>query len=609
YVVVPKARLSRPTRSMVSLLSELGGLTRDIQNYIRDVDREGRLFEQSFCTELKAEMSDYYKLVSDIEGRLFKAPRSLWPGESQLGVTLRRMYCWTTEARQKLRLMATAIVKVQEGKGGGDVLSTISTLVDDGDPFIQAFAQQLLKTASAPFNHILVSWITDGELVDPYKEFFIREREGRRDMFWSEKYTVASDMIPVHINGEMTRKIFQIGRSLNFLRVACDDAQWVAEGGPRTQLTGDISDPRTLETFVYRSSSMVNERLMSVLRDKFGLVSHIEAIRRYLLFEQGDFALALMEVLENQMDRSGQNIMAHDLSAVLSSAVRSSNAQYEDPDRLSAIVLTFREENAQLRGWDEVALKYNLSAPLSYVIPRSTMRQYFEVSHFLLRLKRVEHSLHTIWRQQMTEARAQLRAEELQRRKGDTKTAEGQGPLRRAMRQSAIACSEMIQFFHQVQRYIALNVIEGAWGEFIESTSGRSGEIDIDKWNESHTKYVNIIHNVVCGGSGPGFQRNLAGIFNTALQFIAVVRELYSEQALGLRRSDSRSSTKENHETMSERFQRIMGGSKPGSSTPPADSAAKQAERVNTIVLRFKDQVKDIMRVLSHNTTSDLQFL
>ncbi|KAJ2143208.1 hypothetical protein IW136_001725 [Coemansia sp. RSA 678] len=610
YTVNPEVKLSRPTRAMVTLLSELGGLTRDIQSYISEVERDGRLFEQSFCTELKVEMSTYYKLVSEIEGRLFKVPRTLRPGESQLGVTLRRMYCWTTEARQKLRLMATAIAKVQEGSGGGTVLSTISTLVDDGDPFIQTFAKRLLKTASAPFNHILVSWVTDGELVDPYKEFFIRERESRRDMFWSEKYTVASDMIPVHISGDMTRKIFQIGRSLNFLRVACDDAQWVAEGGPRTQLTGDISDTSDLEAFVYRSSSMVNERLMSVLRDKFDLMGHIEAIRRYLLFEQGDFALALMEVLENQMDRSGRSVMAHDLSAVLSSATRSSNAQHENPDRLSAIVLTFQEEGTKNRGWNEVTLTYNLTAPLSYVIPRSTMRQYFEVSHFLLRLRRIEHSLHTIWRHQMTESRAYLRSEELQRRRGTARDGDKQAdPLRQAMRQSSIACSEMIQFFHQVQRYIALNVIEGAWGEFIESTKE---EIDIDSWNDAHSKYVDVIHEVVCGGSGPGFQRNLSGIFETTLRFISAVKELYNEQALSARRAASGAGApaKENRESLSERLMRLRtSGNLFGSGQAAADPAAEHASQVRSTILRFKEQVKDIMRVLSHNTTSDLQFL
>ncbi|KAJ2745806.1 Microtubule-nucleating Tub4p (gamma-tubulin) complex component [Coemansia sp. BCRC 34301] len=622
YTIRPDTHLSRPTRSMVASLSELGGLTKDIQGYIGHVDDRGRLFEQSFCTELKAEMTDYYKLVADIESRLFKGPRTLRPGESPLGVTLRRMFNWTIEARQKLRLMAMAIAKVQEGKGGGDILSTISTLVDDGDPFIQSFAQRLLKTASAPFNNILVRWVTDGELVDPYREFFIREREGRRDMFWSEKYTVASDMIPVHINREMTRKIFQIGRSLNFLRVACDDAEWVATDGPRTQIVegSDLSDPSHLESFVYRSSVMVNARLMSVLKEKFGLMGHIMAMRRYLLFEQGDFALALMEVLDNQIDRSGKNIMAHDLSAVLSSAVRSSNAQYENQDHLSAMLLTFSEEGAKHRGWDEVSLMYTLSAPLSYVVPKLALRQYVEVSQFMIRLKRVEHMLHSIWRQQMTEARSYLRSEELQRRKasagdgGDLGARGSEDAMRQAMRQSAIACSEMVQFFHQVQRYISLNVIEGAWGEFLEtttSTADKAGdvcEIDIDKWNEAHSKYIGVVHDVVCGsGGGMGFQRNLAGIFDTAFQFIAVVREMYSERTLSSRRGTPSVTSP----SLSDRLQQYRSSAAGASQQAggASASASEHVSRVRTVVARFKEQVKTIMRVLSHNTASDLHFL
>ncbi|KAJ2818272.1 Microtubule-nucleating Tub4p (gamma-tubulin) complex component, partial [Coemansia erecta] len=506
-----------------------------------------------------------------------------------------------------LRLMATAIAKVKAGKGGGDVLSIINTLVDDGDPFIHSFAERLLKTASAPFNHILVSWVADGELVDPYKEFFIHEREDRRDRFWTEKYTVASDMIPVHISGEMARKIFQIGRSLNFLRVACDDAQWVVEGGPRTQLTGDISDAGNLETFVYRSSSMVNGRLMNVLRDKFDLMGHVEAIRRYLLFEQGDFALALMEVLENQTDRSNNNVMAHDLSAVLSSATRSSNAQYENADHLSALVLTFKDDSDKdNRGWDQVTLMYNLSAPLSYVIPRSTMRQYFEISHFLLKLKRVEHALHAIWRQQMTESRAYLRSEELQRRKGAAKDMDQQqDPVRQAMRQSSIACSEMIQFFHQVQRYIALNVIEGAWGAFIEATTGES---DVDSWNNAHSRYVSIIYDVVCGSNGPGFQGNLAKIFNIASQFIAAVKTLYSEHTLSARRARA-ASPKEDRNSLSARLKRTPGAGSLFSGQSTADPVAQNVDSVNEAIVKFGKEVREIMQMLSHNTTSDLQFL
>ncbi|KAJ2078662.1 hypothetical protein H4R24_004317 [Coemansia sp. RSA 988] len=633
YTVRPDINISRPTREMVALVSELGVLARDIQEYTGSVDEQGRLFEQSFSAELKSEMSEYYRLVSEIEGKLFKAPRTLRPGESQLGVTLRRMFSWTIEARQRLRLMATAIGKVREGKGGGDVLSAISTLADDGDPFVQTFARRLLKTASAPFNSILVSWVTDGELVDPYEEFFIRERDGRRDMLWGEKYIVVPDMIPVHINGDVTRKIFQIGRSLNFLRVACGEAQWVAEDGPRTQLAGDISDASDLEAFVCRSAAMVNSRLMSVLRDKFDLMAHVEAVRRYLLFEQGDFAQALLEVLDNQVGRSGNTIMAHDLSAAMSSVLRSSTMQHEDPQRLAALSLIFAEERTgRDRSWDDVAVSYTLSPPLNYVIPRTAMRKYFEVGRFLLRLKRIEHALHAIWRQQMTEARAHLRSLELQKRR-DHSTTTGYGAAgdlqsdtRKVMRECSIACSEMVQFFQQVQRYISLNVIEGAWAKFLKATTA-SNDLGVDSWNEAHTRYVSVIHDFVCGGtsnSARGFQRNLANIFAVASQFIVVARELYSENTLNMRRAASKeSSTKDSgsaldgRSSLADRLQRLRTTANPyNGAQVPVEPSTEQAGRadhattdVHEIISRFRKEVRGILGALSRTTSGDLPFL
>ncbi|KAJ2776436.1 hypothetical protein H4R18_005674 [Coemansia javaensis] len=632
YAVRADVRLSRPTRAMVGLVAELGVLARDIQDYTDAVDRQGRLFEQSFCTEIKGEMAEYYRLVADMEARLFKAPRALRPGESQMGATLRRMHCWTAEARQRLRLLATAIGKVQDGRGGGAVLSAISTLVEDGDPFVQAFAQRLLKTASAPFNSILVSWVTDGELVDPYGEFFIQERADRHDMLWGERYTVAPDMIPVHINGEMTRRIFQIGRSLNFLRVACDDAQWVAERGPRTLLAGDIADVGDLDTFVCRSAALVNGRLMSVLRERFDLMGHVGAIRRYLLFEKGDFALALMEVLDNQDDHAGKRIMAHDLSAVLSSAVRSANVQHERADRLAALALVFAaaDDDAEQhgRGWDDVSLSYNLSPPLSYVVPRPTMRKYMDVSRFLLKLKRAEYALHLIWHQQMTGSRSQLRSEELQQRRrlgsaGEASAAaaaaDAESPaVRKAMREGTIACTEMIQFFQQVQRYISLNVIEGAWARFAKATTttrddggGDTGDLGIDAWNAAHSKYVASVHDVVCGARG--FQHSLDSVLGTASQFITVMKELYSERTLGARRAASPAAPRTRQSlSMADRLQQLRANVRlhgSGSPPPAADPAAEHAARVHSTVARFRSQVREILGAMSRATMGELPFL
>ncbi|KAJ2759844.1 Microtubule-nucleating Tub4p (gamma-tubulin) complex component, partial [Coemansia nantahalensis] len=326
-------------------------------------------------------------------------------------------------------------------------------------------------------------------------------------------------------------------------------------------------------------------RLMSVLKTRFDLMGHVEAIRRYLLFEKGDFALALMEVLDNQESHAGKSIMAHDLSAVLSSAVRSSNAQHESPERLAALALVLPEEAGHGCGWDEVALSYNLSAPLSYVVPKHTMEKYFAVSRFLLKLKRIEYALHSVWHHQMTGSRSQLRSEDLLKRRSGAGAPPDRSlaAVRKAARESTIACSEMIQFFQQVQRYLSLNVIEGAWAKFLKATSGNSGELGIDLWNAAHSKYIGSIHDVVCGGrdGGRGFQHSLASILGTTAQFITAVKELNSENALAARRA-----------------------------APDARTGlAEHTARVHATATRFRDQVKDILRVMSRTTAGELPFL
>ncbi|KAJ1893826.1 Microtubule-nucleating Tub4p (gamma-tubulin) complex component [Kickxella alabastrina] len=613
YVIRADLRLSRPTRAMATSICELGAMARTIQEYIAWVDASGKLSEQSFSAELRAEMTVYFAVVADVEARVAQVPRGLRAGESAEGATLRRVLGWTADARLRLRLMVEAIAGVRGGAGGGVLLSTISELVDDGDPFTQAFARRLLRTASAPFTAILVRWVTTGELQDPYAEFFVRESAEPRA--WAKRFRVVRDMIPVHYDRVLTRKIFQVGRSLAFLRGSCADADWVRSDAPQPTAE-EADDPRRLEAFVYRAAGVVNARLMLVLRDRFGLARHVAAMRRLLMFEQGDFALALLEVLDRHIARAPRQIMAHDLSAALDSAVRSSNAQFEPPEHLASLVLALDDPQADalaegssvLESWENVSLRYSLDDPLTHVIDAETLGRYAEISRFLLKLKRIDYALSAVWRQQMTEARSLQRSAELHRRK-DTHVsaapaAEVADVVHRAVRESTIALSEMIQFFHQVQRYISLNVIEGAWAHFLAST--QADDIDVDGWNDAHDLYVRTIHGVVCGSAGLGFQRQVESIIATAFQFVSVVKELHGERTLASRANAGVPPVVDKRMSVEDRLIMIRGGHK---GTVHGEVFREHASRVSTVVARFRTQVRDLIRVLSHNTTSDLQFL
>lgn len=56
---------------------------------------------------------------------------------------------------------------------GGALLTSLHARTSNGDPFIRTVSSRLLKTLSVPFFATLASWIYQGELRDPFGEFFV----------------------------------------------------------------------------------------------------------------------------------------------------------------------------------------------------------------------------------------------------------------------------------------------------------------------------------------------------------------------------------------------------------------------------------------------------
>ena len=66
-----------------------------------------------------------------------------------------------------------------------------------GNPYIQALLNRILKYVLVPLIHFIKRWIYYGEINDPYEEFFIKENlQIKNEKLWRYKYTVDVDMIP-----------------------------------------------------------------------------------------------------------------------------------------------------------------------------------------------------------------------------------------------------------------------------------------------------------------------------------------------------------------------------------------------------------------------------
>lgn len=393
-------------------------------------------------------------------------------------------------------------------KKGGQVISLIHSFSSShGDAFVGAFAERLLTHVTRPFYDMLRQWIYDGELSDPYREFFVSERlsgsngEGSADgrsrgeatSVWEDKYRLDDEMIPSIVSKEFARKVFLIGKSLNFIRYGCGDSAWVERYSKKASKELRYGDTATLEASIDEAYKSTMARLMHLMTEKFRLHEHLEALRKYLLLGQGDFIALLMEGLSSNLDRPANTLFRHSLTAQLEHAIRGSNAQFESADVLRRLDARMLMQSHGDVGWDCFTLEYKVDAPIDVIVTAEGSREYLKVFNFLWRIKRVEFGLGSTWRRCMTGARGVL-ASVTDKVGTDWKVAR-------------CCIAEMIHFVGQLQYYILFEVIQSSWHELQRAIS--KPDSTLDDLIEAHAKYLQAItHKGLLGSSSSSSSRS-----------------------------------------------------------------------------------------------------
>ena len=529
------ANLPLPIISLLHTLAEPSLLYRSLSEFVQSSDVG--LIGQSLRSSVGSELRSYLGLIATLEGEIRRALTFLESNEQQgriskSGVTLKRCVIWTREATMGLRLMSL-MVEEAKSKKGGQLISMIHAFsTSHGDPFVGAFAERMLSHVTRPFYNMLRQWIYDGELSDPYHEFFIIEqkshdsgddpRRAPATSVWEEKYKLEESMIPNIITEEFARKVFLIGKSLNFIRYSCNDSAWVEAYCKQASKELRYGDTATLEISIDKAYKATMARLIHLMDDKFRLFEHLEALKRYLLLGQGDFIALLMESLSGNLDRPAGSQYRHTLTAQLEHAIRGSNAQYDSPDTLRRLDARLTEMEKGDTGWDVFTLEYKVDAPVDVVITPWANKQYLKIFNLLWRVKRVEFALGSTWRRCMTGARGVLASVDARMSK-DWKTAR-------------CCIAEMVHFVNQLQYYILFEVIEASWDRL--QTEMHKPDCTLDDLIEAHTKYLKAIthkgllastrHNSVTGHREDIFTAQLHELLKIMLAYKDAVDGLYS---------------------------------------------------------------------------------
>jgi gamma-tubulin complex component 3 len=519
FVIDPKTGLTKTVRTTVSKLVECGHLFGKVRKYAdsHSTDRAFGLVGQSFCAALHQELTEYYRLIAVLAAQLQQdEDQGVVVSASPNCLTLRRLSVWMCEPIVRLKTLA-ALVDVCHGKKGGALASAVHSYMQHGDPAIRALVRHTLAIVVQPIFSTILRWIYEGELEDTYHEFFVAsDPQVKDDRLWHDKYSLRAEMVPSFLTVDQAKKILLTGKAINFLRQVCQDrtlirsreAVRIAEANRVESMFSQDLDgvfDKMVDT-VYRETS---RHLLHILHTKYKFMDHLKAMRRYLLLGQGDFIRHLMDLLEEDLAKPAQTLFLHNLTGILETAVRATNAQYDDADILKRLDVRLLEVSPGDTGWDVFSLEYHVSGHIRTVFTTECMMMYLRVFNFLWRAKRMEYILALIWRDQMANAKLLRLLPEV-------------AP---ALHQCQLIVTEMLHFVQQVQYYINFEVLECSWDELLCKVKDAE---DLDHIIAAHQEFLDAITTrSLLDQQSHGILTQLRTIFDLIINFQVIQENMY----------------------------------------------------------------------------------
>ncbi|XP_073526320.1 uncharacterized protein [Phyllobates terribilis] len=587
YILSPSIKVPRSTRNMVNKLCELGCLFRKVKGYISEsMDRfpaeDVGTVGQAFCAALQDELTEYYKLLAVLEVQAMN-PIPLVSENVNLGnyLSLRRLSVWFAEPVVKMKLMAMLVDSCKVLKGGA-MAGAIHLHAQHGDPMVNEFMKRLLKRVCSPLFEMVRSWVLEGELEDMFSEFFIVGQPVKAESLWREGYRLHSGMLPSFISQSLAQRILRTGKSINLLRVCCDDRGWADAASEAASAGLGYGETDALDLLVDEAAKRIDKHLLDVMYNRYKFKEHCLAIKRYLLLGQGDFVQYLMDIVGTDLSEPANTISTFKLAGLLETAVRASNAQYDDRDILDRLRVKMMPHNSGDRGWDVFSLEYDAGVPLNTVFTESVMGRYLKIFNFLWKLRRVEHALINGWKTMKPNCITAVSIK-LQRA---VKTQ-----LHKTLRQWQVLWDEMNHFISNLQYYIMFEVLEVSWSNFLSEMEAAK---DLDDLVEAHEKYLHsIVEKSLLGERSKRLSETLFVLFDLILQFRSLADRLF-EGILELQTRSTESWAAEGRKVISQQAGKFL---------------SQMEKEMVDIASRYSSLLKEFIYQLPVQQHVDLKFL
>ncbi|KAL6074121.1 gamma tubulin complex Spc97/GCP2 subunit Alp4, variant 2 [Balamuthia mandrillaris] len=485
----------------------------------RFVHRRAMYYEEGMCSHalaaaLRTFLDDYLLFVAQLDNEL-----------QQERLTLQIAYCHLQTKLPVMKSLYSLAKKATLANArGGELLNLIYrySATMRGNKEVDKILEELLRKSCRPYMQMLEQWVYSGVIVDPHNEFFVEENsdvhkghvtQDRTDAYWEQKYTLRrqEESVPLFL-AHIAERAFLTGKYLNVIR-ECGryDVRFqpaairsFGERKKRLEETGqgessyrisvlDVdlegSINQTLLLRVEEAHAFANNELFKVIMHEKELLSHLRALKKYLLMEQGDWISHFMEVASEELSKPLSSIAVWKLNShlevsldpfveknvyrrnrlacallpyslksqilrlmqfsadVLTPFPPSDGISRENKDKNKSPLLAGEvEDPGSLTGYDTFTLEMNVEWPLSLVISRSTLTKYQLLFRHLFQCKRISRRLRDAWTWQQS-------------------TKEIHSALRTHFVPLFSLRHRMLHFVDTLERYMVVDVLAPNWAK------------------------------------------------------------------------------------------------------------------------------------------------
>jgi gamma-tubulin complex component 3 len=509
--------------------------------------RRSSLLRQAFAAAVRAETDAHLRDLAAVESDMARSGGAgAGAGAARAPWTVRRVSAWCAGHVRRLRAVGV-LVDACRGAEGAHLLTTLWAAAQNGDPDARDVAHAILAAALQPLAAACTAWArgldvgvgvasvggssggAGGASSSSSSSFFFCTRGAAAAAAGSpapsaadpwRAYALDPSRVPAFLPAPLAARLFSCGRTLRFIREACKDEAWVAELAKKVAAAaeaeekeekegdgssaaagrggGGDSDPAAafcalVERDVALLGPIAEARLLFLLKERFGLLSHLAAVHRYVLLAQGDFASDLVTAAAAELRKPAGVVSSsrHVLDAILESAIRSSNARLDDRAVVDRISVRFLPPagggggkgggggaaSSAATGWDVFALEYIVDPPLSTIIDRAGRDALSECFRFVWQIRRCENELNAAWGE----------LSRLQQEAGSLVSASARAASRRCLHGSHLLRADMLSFVTSLLTHVVYDVLSPAWTALHD---GVDGAADLDAVVAAYAAYL-----------------------------------------------------------------------------------------------------------------------